>query len=460
MTDFDLIIIGAGPAGYVCAIRAAQLGLKVACVDKNKSLGGTCLNVGCIPSKALLYASEKYEETQNDLGAVGVEVKGVSLDLASMMAHKDGVVKSNSDGIDFLFKKNKITKITGEAEIVSAGVVKVGKKQYEADSTVIATGSAPMELPNIKINEKNIVTSTGALSLNKVPKTLAVIGAGAIGLEMASIWRRAGSKVEIIEFTDSPLPGMDGSIRKEVASILTKQGVSFSFSSKVTQAKSTTSSVKFKVETNGKSEERKAEVLLVAAGRRPYTSSLGIDKVGVEMDERGFVKVDNTFETSVEGIYAIGDVIKGPMLAHKAEEDGVALAELLAGQEGHVDYSLVPAVVYTHPEVASVGKTQEALKEEGTDYKTGVFKFAANGRARAMNKTHGFVKLLTCSKTDKLLGAHIIGESAGELIAITATTMSFDGSAEDLARTCAAHPTLAEAVKEAALAAGNGAIHA
>lgn len=456
MSSFDLFIIGGGPGGYVCAIRAAQLGLKVACADTRARLGGTCLNVGCIPSKALLHASARYAEIGH-LGAFGITAKAV-LDLAAMMAHKDGVVVANGTGIDLLFKKHKITKIIGTARIVKSGVVEVEGVSYNAKAIAIATGSVPMDLPGIQVDEEHIVTSTGALALKTVPKRLAVIGAGAIGLEMGTIWQRLGASVKVIEFTDAPLPGMDGALRKEARKILEKQGIEFIFSSKVTGAKASAKGVDFTIESNDKVLKEKADVLLVAVGRKAYTQGLGL--AGIVTDARGRIVVDGCFETAVPGIYAIGDCIPGPMLAHKAEEDGVALAEILAGQAGHVDYGLVPAVVYTDPEIASVGATEEVLKEQGVSYRNGTFPFAASGRARAMAMTQGFVKVLVDAATDRLLGVHIIGPGAGEMVAEAALAMALHGSAEDIARTCHAHPTLSEALKEAALAAcGIGAIH-
>lgn len=458
---FDVIVIGAGPGGYVCAIRCAQLGLKTAIVEKRKSLGGTCLNIGCIPSKALLHASERYEEADHHLKDLGVDVSGVKLNLKNMMKHKDDVVSANTQGIEFLMKKNKITKITGEGKIVEEGKVSVGKDTYEADSIIIATGSDVISLPNIKIDEKQIVSSTGALELGKVPKDMVVIGGGVIGLELGTVWRRLGAKVTVVEFLDQILPGMDGEIRKEATKIFKKQGIEFKTSSKVTGAKTSKSGVELTVEpaAGGKAETLKAEVVLMAIGRKPYTEGLGLDKVGVKLDDRGRIEVDEFFETSVEGIYAIGDVIKGPMLAHKAEDEGVVLAEMLAGQSGHIDYNCIPGVVYTWPEVANVGQTEEQLKEAGVDYKVGKFPFMANGRARAMNAMDGFVKILADAKTDRVLGAHMIGPNVGDLMQEVVTVMEFEGTSEDIARVCHAHPTLTEVVKEAALAVEKRQIH-
>lgn len=462
MSDkFDVIVIGAGPGGYVCAIRCAQLGLKTAIVEKRETLGGTCLNIGCIPSKALLHASERFEEAGHHLGVLGVKTSGVKLDLKAMMKHKDDVVESNTKGIEFLMKKNKITHLKGEGKIVEAGKVSVGKNTYEADNIVIATGSDVISLPNIKIDEKKIVSSEGALSLPKVPKDMVVIGGGVIGLELGTVYRRLGAKVTVIEFMDNILPGMDGEIRKEALKIFKKQGLEFKLSSKVINAKTTAKGVELSVEPadGGKAEKITSEVVLMAIGRKAYTEGLGLDKAGIDTDDRGRIEVDEFFETTLEGIYAIGDVIKGPMLAHKAEDEGVVLAEMLAGQSGHIDYNCIPGVVYTWPEVANVGKTEEQLKEEGIEYNSGKFPFMANGRARAMNAVDGFVKILADAKTDRVLGAHIIGPSAGDLIQEVVTVMEFDGTAEDIGRTCHAHPTLPEVVKEAALAVHKRALH-
>jgi dihydrolipoamide dehydrogenase len=458
---FDVIVIGSGPGGYVCAIRCAQLGLKTACVEKRDTLGGTCLNIGCIPSKALLHASERFEEAEHHLKDLGVQTSGVKLDLKAMMKHKDTTVEANTKGIEFLFKKNKIKHLKGTGEIVEVGKVKVGKDTYEADNIIIATGSDVISLPGIEIDEKQIVSSEAALKLPKVPKEMVVIGGGVIGLEMGTVWRRLGSKVTVVEFMDQILPGMDGEVRKEANKLFKKQGLEFKLSSKVTGAKTSKSGVELTLEpaAGGKAEKIKADVVLMAIGRKPYVEGLGLDKVGVELDERGRIKTDETFETSVEGIYAIGDVIAGPMLAHKAEDEGVVLAEMLAGQSGHINYDAIPGVVYTWPEVANVGKTEEQLKESGADYKVGKFPFMANGRARAMNATDGFVKILADAKTDKILGAHMIGPNVGDLMQEVVTVMEFDGTSEDIARVCHAHPTLTEVVKEAALAVEKRAIH-
>ncbi|MCR9254509.1 MAG: dihydrolipoyl dehydrogenase [Alphaproteobacteria bacterium] len=463
---FDLIVIGAGPGGYVAAIRAAQLGMKVACVEKRDTLGGTCLNVGCIPSKALLTASEKYHEAKEELDRFGVDVGSVKLDLKKMMGHKDDVVKSNVTGVAFLFKKNKITWLKGLGTIPAPGKVQVedakGKKEtYETDKILIATGSDVMNLPGVEIDEKQIVSSTGALDLAKVPKTMVVIGGGYIGLEMGSVWSRLGTKVTVVEFLDKIVPTMDEEVGKQFHRILGKQGIEFKLKTKVTAAKAQKSGVKLTLEpaAGGDAEEMKADVVLVAIGRRPLTDNLGLDKIGVETDKRGFIAVDEDFQTNVEGIYAIGDAIPGPMLAHKAEEDGMAAVEIMAGQSPHVDYNLVPGIVYTWPEVASIGKTEQQLKADGVAYKVGKFPFSANGRARAMNATDGFVKILADKETDKVLGCHILGPNAGDLIHEVATAAAFGASAEDIAMTCHGHPTLNEAVKEAALAVDGRPIH-
>lgn len=461
-TSFDIIVIGGGPGGYVHAIKAAQLGKKVAIVEKRPTLGGTCLNVGCIPSKALLSTSHEFHKATHEFAHLGIDVGKPKVNLAQMMKFKDSVVEANTKGIDFLMKKNKIERFTGLGSIKSAGVVLVdGKQELQTKYIVIATGSASVDLPNITIDEKQIVTSTGALELSKVPSTMVVIGGGVIGLEMASVWSRLGASVTVIEYLDRILPGMDSDVAKEMQKILTKQGLTFKLSSKVTAAKTDKKGVSLTVEpaSGGAGETVNADIVLVAVGRKAYTDKLGLDKVGVKTDERGRIIVDSTFESSVEGIYAIGDVIAGPMLAHKAEEEGVVLAEMLAGHSGHIDYNLVPGVVYTAPEAASIGQTEDELKKAGRAIKVGKFPFMANGRARAMNAMDGFVKIITDAKTDKVLGAHIVGHEAGTLIHEVATLMAFGGSSEDLAMTCHAHPTLNEAVKEAALAAHASAIH-
>ena len=463
--SYDVVVIGSGPGGYVCAIRAAQLGFRTACIEKRETLGGTCLNVGCIPSKALLAASEKYEEARDHLAAFGVKVGEVSLDLPGMQGHKDKVVKANVDGVAFLFKKNKIDWIKGSAAFAGPGALVVtgadGERAITAKHIVIATGSEVTPLPGIVIDEQRIVSSTGALLLPAVPKRLVVIGGGYIGLEMGTVWQRLGAEVTVVAFLDRILPGMDGEVSKQMQRILQKQGMKFRLSTKVTSAVASETGVALTLEPakGGAAEAVEADIVLVAVGRRPYAAGLALDKAGVALDEKGRVRTDAHFATSVPGIYAIGDVIAGPMLAHKAEDEGVILAEMLAGQSGHVDYNLVPGVVYTWPEAASVGQTEEQLKAAGIAYKAGKFPFTANGRARAMNATDGFVKILADAATDRVLGAHIIGPEAGTLIAEIVLAMEFGASSEDIARTCHAHPTLEEAVKEAALAVDGRAIH-
>ena len=469
MADYDLLVIGTGPGGYVCAIKAAQLGLKVGVVEKRATHGGTCLNIGCIPSKALLHTSELFEEAGHSFEDFGIKVGKPKLDLKAMMAHKQKTIDGNVGGIDYLFKKNKITAHHGTGRILSAGRVEVKAEDgsttiLEAKSIVIATGSDVAPLPGVEIDEKQVVSSTGALELDKVPNKLLVIGAGVIGLELGSVWRRLGSEVVVVEFMDKILGPMDADVSKNFQRILKKQGMTFHLSSKVTAVEKKGKQLAVTVEPaaggEAAAETLEADVVLVAIGRRPVTSGLGLDEVGVELDERGRVKTDSHYQTNVPGIYAIGDVIAGPMLAHKAEDEGVALAEILAGQAGHVNYGVIPGVVYTSPEVADVGKTEEQLKAEGVDYKVGKFAFMANGRAKAMNHTEGFVKVLTDKETDKVLGVHIIGHGAGEMIHEAAVLMEFGGSSEDLARTCHAHPTMSEAVKEAAMAAFAKPIHA
>ncbi|WP_159996244.1 dihydrolipoyl dehydrogenase [Roseomonas sp. 18066] len=459
--SFDLIVIGAGPGGYVCAIRAAQLGMKVACVEKRDTLGGTCLNVGCIPSKAMLQSSEAFEETKHKFADHGILVDGVKLDLARMQARKGEVVGANVKGVEFLFKKNKITWLKGAGKITAPGQVEVAGQAYAAKNIVIATGSDSAPLKGVEVDEKQIVTSTGALELEKVPGHLVVIGGGVIGLELGSVWKRLGAEVTVVEYLDRLAPGMDGETAKQFERVLTKQGFKFKLKSKVTGATKSADGVTLTVEpaAGGAAEELKADVVLLAIGRRAYTEGLGLAEVGVALDERGRVQTDGHFATNVPGIYAIGDVIAGAMLAHKAEDEGVALAEILAGQKGHVNYGVIPAIVYTWPEIASVGESEEELKARGQAYKVGKFPFLANGRARAMGDTDGFVKILADKETDRVLGAHILGPDAGTLIAEVAIAMEFGASAEDVARTCHAHPTLNEAVKEAALAVDGRALH-
>jgi dihydrolipoamide dehydrogenase len=460
-TGYDVVVIGSGPGGYVAAIRAAQLGLATACVEKRATLGGTCLNVGCIPSKAMLFSSEKYDEAQRHLGGFGVMVGEVSLDLGRLLAHKDKVVKENVAGIEYLFKKNKVDWLKGTARVDGPGTVDVDGRAVAARAIVIATGSDVMPLPGVEIDEQRILSSTGALALTKVPESMVVVGGGYIGLEMGSVWRRLGAKVTVVEFLDRILPGMDGEVSKQMQRILARQGFAFKLGSKVTGARVGNEAVTLTIEPakGGKAEEIAAEVVLVAIGRRPFTEGLGLAEAGVALDERGRVKTDGGFATSVAGIYAIGDVIAGPMLAHKAEDEGVAVAELIAGHRGHVNYDAIPGVVYTWPEVAQVGRTEEELKAAGVAYKVGKFPFTANGRARAMAATDGFVKVLADTTTDRVLGVHILGPEAGTMIAECVVAMEFGASAEDIARTCHAHPTLNEAVKEAALAVDGRAVH-
>jgi dihydrolipoamide dehydrogenase len=457
---YDVTIIGTGPGGYVCAIRAAQLGMKVAVIEKRATHGGTCLNVGCIPSKALLHASELYAESQNSFAKMGI-VSVSHIDFPKLMNFKQEAIDGNTKGIDFLFKKNKVDVIRGTGKILGTGKVDVAGQIVESKNIIIATGSDVAQLKGIVIDEKRIVSSTGALELKEVPKHLAIIGAGVIGLELGSVYARLGSKVTVIEYLDRILPGMDLDAAKAFQRILEKQGFTFKLSSKVTGAKVSASSVGFTMEpaAGGASETMQADVLLVAVGRIPFTGGLGCDEAGIKRDAKGRIEVGGHYNTSLSGVYAIGDVIKGPMLAHKAEDEGVALAELLAGQAGHVNYDVIPGVVYTSPEVASVGKTEDELKAEGVAYKAGKFLFLANGRAKANQTTDGFVKILADAKTDKVLGCHIVGVQAGEIIHEVAVLMEFGGSAEDLARTCHAHPTLSEAVKEAAMAVAGRSIH-
>jgi dihydrolipoamide dehydrogenase len=464
--SFDVVIIGGGPGGYVAAIRAAQLGLKTACIEKRGALGGTCLNVGCIPSKALLSASHHYHAAAHELGAFGIKVGKVEMDVAGMMGHKDKVVSDNTKGIEFLFKKNKVTYIVGAGAITAPGQIEVtakdgAKSSVAAKHIVIATGSEVTPLPGVEIDEKVIISSTGALELSKTPKHMVVIGGGVIGLELGTVWGRLGAKVTVVEFLDRILPFNDGEVSKQMQRILAKQGMEFKLGTKVTgiEKKGAKATVTVEPAAGGTPEKIEADCVLVAIGRRPYTESLGLDKVGVAMDKRGFVQIDGHFRTNVPGIYAIGDVVGGAMLAHKAEEEGVALAEILAGQHGHVNYEAIPAVVYTWPEVASVGKTEEQLKAEGIAYKAGKFPFTANGRARSMNEVDGFVKILACAATDKVLGAHIVGPNAGDLIAEVVLAMEFGAASEDIARTCHAHPGLGEAVKEACLAVDGRPLH-
>jgi dihydrolipoamide dehydrogenase len=463
---FDVVVIGSGPGGYVAAIRAAQLGLKTACIESRETLGGTCLNIGCIPSKALLQSSEVYEQAMHGMAQHGVKLGGVELDLPAMMAQKTKVVDANTAGVVFLFKKNKVEWIKGKAKITAPGAIEValnagGTQAVTAKNIIIATGSDSMPLSGVPVDEKTIVSSTGALALPRVPKRMIVIGGGYIGLEMGSVWQRLGAQVTVVEFLDRILPAMDGEVSKQMQRILQRQGMSFKLGMKVTGAAPGDGGVSVTIEPakGGAAETLVTDIVLLAIGRRPHSEGLGLDAAGVAMDGRGRVTTDAHYATNVPGIYAIGDVIAGPMLAHKAEDEGVAVAEIIAGQAGHVNYDAIPGVVYTWPEVASVGKTEEQLKAEGIAYKAGKFPFTANGRARAMAMTDGFVKILADAATDRILGAHIIGANAGDLIAELVVGMEFAAAAEDIARTCHAHPTLNEAVKEAALAVGGRAIH-
>ncbi|MES0030317.1 dihydrolipoyl dehydrogenase [Mesorhizobium sp. M0040] len=458
---YDVVIIGSGPGGYVCAIKAAQLGLKTAVVEKNPTFGGTCLNIGCIPSKALLHASEMFAEAGHSFDALGVEIGAPKLNLGKMMAHKDATVTANVNGVAFLFKKNKIDSFRGTGKVVAAGKVSVtsddGKvEEIETKNIVIATGSDVAGIPGVEVDfdEKVIVSSTGALSLDKVPGHLVVVGGGVIGLELGSVWARLGAKVTVVEFLDTILGGMDGEVSKQFQRLLSKQGFEFRLGAKVTgvaKAKKG-ATVTFEPVKGGAAETIEADAVLIATGRRAYSDALGLKETGVDVDERGRVKTDGHLRTNVPGIYAIGDVIAGPMLAHKAEDEGVAVAETIAGQAGHVNYDVIPSVVYTTPEIATIGKTEEELKKAGIDYKAGKFPFSANGRARAMLHTDGFVKILADKASDRVLGVHIVGFGAGEMIHEAVVLMEFGGSSEDLARTCHAHPTMSEAVKEAALA--------
>jgi dihydrolipoamide dehydrogenase len=465
MPSYDLVVIGTGPGGYVCAIRAAQLGMKVAVVEKSPTLGGTCLNIGCMPSKALLHASEMFEEAAHSFAKMGVSVSAPKLDLPAMMNFKQQGIDGNVKGVEFLMKKNKIDVIHGTGKILSAGKIEVadGSKTQvvETKNIVIASGSDVARLKGVEIDEKRIVSSTGALSLDKVPGKLLVIGAGVIGLELGSVWHRLGSEVTVVEFLDRILPGMDGEIARQFQRILEKQGFKFRLGAKVVSVDTSGKMLAAKVEpaAGGAQETLEADVVLVCIGRLPYTEGLGLKEAGVALDNRGRVLIDAHFSTNVKGIYAIGDVVAGPMLAHKAEDEGVAVAEILAGQAGHVNYDVIPGVVYTTPEVSAVGKTEEELKQAGIAYTVGKFPFTANGRSKVNQTTDGFVKVLADAKTDRVLGVHIVGVEAGEMIHEAAVLMEFGGSAEDLARTCHAHPTRSEAIKEAALAVGKRVIH-
>ncbi|MCU0904009.1 MAG: dihydrolipoyl dehydrogenase [Tabrizicola sp.] len=462
MADFDTIIIGAGPGGYVAAIRAAQLGQKVACVEGRETLGGTCLNVGCIPSKAMLHATHMLHETHENFEKMGLMGASPKVDWAKMQAYKDDVVSGNTKGIEFLFKKNKITWLKGWGTIPAAGQVKVGEETHTAKNIVIATGSEASSLPGVTVDEETIVTSTGALTLGKVPKTMVVIGAGVIGLEMGSVYARLGTQVTVVEYLDAITPGMDAEVAKAFQRILTKQGLTFVLGAavqSVTKGKKG-ATVTYKLKKDDSEAKLDADIVLVATGRKPYTAGLGLEALGVEMGPRGTIKTDAHWQTNIPGLYAIGDAIAGPMLAHKAEDEGMAVAEVLSGKHGHVNYGVIPGVIYTTPEVANVGLTEEQLKAEGRAYKVGKFPFLGNARAKAVFQAEGFVKLIADATTDRILGCHIIGPAAGDLIHEVCVAMEFGASAQDLALTCHAHPTWSEAVREAALACGDGAIHA
>jgi dihydrolipoamide dehydrogenase len=461
MAQYDVIVIGSGPGGYVAAIRCAQLGLKTACVEGRETLGGTCLNVGCIPSKALLHASHQLHEAEHNFAKMGLKGKAPSVDWKQMLAYKDDVIGQNTKGIEFLFKKNKIDWLKGWGSIPEAGKVKVGDEVHDAKNIIIASGSEASSLPGIEIDEKVVVTSTGALELPKIPKKMIVIGAGVIGLELGSVYSRLGTEVHVIEFLDTITPGMDGEVQKTFQKLLQKQGLKFTLGAAVQSVDASKSKAKvtYKLRKDDSEHDMDADVVLVATGRRPYTDGLGLDALGIEMSQRGQIKTDGHWQTNVKGIYAIGDCIDGPMLAHKAEDEGMACAEVIAGKAGHVNYGVIPGVIYTHPEVANVGQTEEQLKEAGRNYKVGKFSFMGNGRAKANFSADGFVKIIADKDTDRILGAHIIGPMAGDLIHEICVAMEFGASAEDLALTCHAHPTYSEAVREAALACGDGAIH-
>ncbi|WP_392506573.1 dihydrolipoyl dehydrogenase [Rickettsia sp. 2024-CO-Wats] len=450
MQEFDLVVIGSGPAGYTGSIRAAQLGMKVACIEKSDTLGGTCLNIGCIPSKALLNSSEKYEAALKHFENIGITVD-VKLDLQKMLANKDKVVLDLTKGIESLFAKNKITRIKGEAKIISSNIIEVNKEQINAKNILITTGSSVIEIPDIKIDEEFIISSTGALKLSKVPENLIVVGGGYIGLELGSVWRRLGAKVTVIEYAPNIVPMLDKEIATQFMKLQQKQGIEFKLNTKVLSAEVKSGKVNLTIEEGGKNSVVTSDVVLMAVGRKAYTQNLGLESVGIITDKQGSIEINDRFQTAISNIYAVGDVVKGAMLAHKAEEEAIAAVEIMAGQTGHVNYNLIPSVIYTYPEVASVGETEEQLKEKGINYKVGKFPFLANSRARAIGSTEGMVKILADSKTDRVLGAHIIGADAGTLIAELTAYMAFGAASEDIARTCHAHPTLSEAIKEAAL---------
>ncbi|CAM4323794.1 dihydrolipoyl dehydrogenase [Palleronia rufa] len=462
MSSYDVIIIGSGPGGYVCAIRCAQLGLRTACVEGRETLGGTCLNVGCIPSKALLHATEMLHQAEHNFAKMGLKGKSPSVDWKEMLGYKDSTIETNTKGVEFLFKKNKVDWLKGWAEIPEPGKVKVGDEVHETRNIVIASGSVTAPLKGVEIDEEIVITSTGALELSKIPKKMVVIGAGVIGLEMGSVYARLGADVTVVEYLDTVTPGMDMDVRKQFQKLLSKQGMTFVLGAAVQEVavRNKKATVAYTIRKDDSEATLEADAVLVATGRLPYTDGLGLSDLGVETTDRGQVRTDKHWKTNVDGIYAIGDAIAGPMLAHKAEDEGMAVAEVLAGKAGHVNYDVIPAVIYTHPEVASVGQTEDALKEAGTPYKVGKFSFMGNGRAKANFAADGFVKILAHQETDRILGAHIIGPMAGDLIHEICVAMSFGASAEDLALTCHAHPTYSEAVREAALACGDGAIHA
>ena len=459
MAQYDVIIIGSGPGGYVSAIRCAQLGLKTACVEGRATLGGTCLNIGCIPSKALLHSSHMLHEAEHNFAKMGLKGKSPSVDWKQMLTYKDEVIAQNTSGIEFLFKKNKIDWLKGWGSIPEAGKVKVGEEVHEAKNIIIASGSEPSSLKGVEIDEKIVVTSEGALELSKIPKKLVVIGAGVIGLELGSIYTRLGSDVTVVEYLDHITPGADAEVAKTFQKLLTKQGLKFILGAAVQSVEATKTKAKVTYKKGDAVEVLDADTVLVSTGRKPYTDGLGLADLGVEITDRGQIKTDDQWRTNVKGIYAIGDAIAGPMLAHKAEDEGMAAAEVIAGKHGHVNYRVIPGVIYTHPEVASVGSTEEMLKEQGRNYKVGKFSFMGNGRAKANFAADGFVKILADKETDRILGAHIIGPMAGDLIHEVCVAMEFGAAAQDLAMTCHAHPTYSEAVREAALACGDGAIH-
>jgi len=461
MSSYDVIVIGSGPGGYVAAIRCAQLGLKTACVEGRETLGGTCLNVGCIPSKALLHATHMLHEAEHNFGEMGLKGKSPSVDWKQMLTYKDKTIETNTKGIEFLFKKNKIDWLKGWGSVPEAGKVKVGDEVHEAKNIIIASGSEPAGLPGVEVDEKVVVTSTGALELNKIPKKMVVIGAGVIGLELGSVYARLGTEITVVEYLDAITPGMDPEVQKTFQRMLKKQGFNFIMGAAVqkTEVKNQKANVSYKLRKDDSEHELDADVVLVSTGRRPVVKGLGLDDLGVKLTERGQIAVNEHWETSVKGVYAIGDVIEGPMLAHKAEDEGMAAAEVIAGKHGHVNYGVIPGVIYTHPEVASVGETEATLKDAGREYKVGKFSFMGNARAKAVFAGDGFVKLIADKETDRILGCHIIGPGAGDLIHEVCVAMEFGASAQDLAMTCHAHPTYSEAVREAALACGDGAIH-